>query len=445
MKTAKIRLGQGDPALTLKIYAQPTGDGDRAAAAVIDEHFAAVIDAPLRGRRVPDHAVVIRRAVCATWAGRQRDAHEVEPQPRTIERLLEGLADSVAATIVAPQRPPLRGTDVARQIAHTRSLLDGHGLGPGDRVAVVAADARQLAMAILGVASHATCLPLNHALTDAELERAFADLAPKALATPSDDQRRAEVVARRCGIEVVELPAVDDVRADAVAGGPARAAAPEDVALVLSTSGTTSRPKLVPLTQASLCISAANVASSLGLTVDDVGLVVMPLFHIHGLVAGLLAPLSVGGRIVCPPTFDPTQVGDWLREFRPTWYSAAPTVHQSMLDRVQRADDPEIVSSLRVVRSSSAPLSPRLARDLERVLDAPVIEAYGMTEAAHQIASNPLPPARRKQGTVGRAAGPEVAVVDGEIVIRGDNVTSGYVDNPAANRASFRDGWFPHG
>ena len=184
---------------------------------------------------------------------------------------------------------------------------------------------------------------------------------------------------------------------------------------------------------------------------------VMPLFHIHGLVGALLSSLSVGAEVVCTPGFDATTFFDWLDDFKPSWYSAVPTIHQAIL--AQKANHLETVAAcqLRFIRSSSSALSPSVMVELERMFRAPVIEAYGMTEAAHQMASNPLPPRPRKPGSVGLAAGPEIAVLDeetlgplaegtiGELVVRGPNVTAGYFENPSANESAFIDTWFRTG
>ena len=193
---------------------------------------------------------------------------------------------------------------------------------------------------------------------------------------------------------------------------------------------------IVPLTEAGLLRSAKTVANTLGLTDADRCLNVMPLFHIHGLVGALLSSLTVGGSVVCTPGFRANSVREWVEEYAPTWYTAVPTIHQAMLDVTRSAD---LRGAFRFIRSSSAALPPRVLRELEDAFGAPVIEAYGMTEAAHQMASNPLPPESRRPGTVGRATGVDIAVVDpdgsclptgaiGEVVIKGPTVMSGYVD-----------------
>ena len=226
--------------------------------------------------------------------------------------------------------------------------------------------------------------------------------------------------------------------------------------MVLHTSGTTSRPKIVPLSQRNLCASAASIARTLQFVSGDCGLNIMPLFHIHGLIAGVLAPLSAGSQVFCTPGFNALKFFGWMEEAKPTWYTAVPTMHQTIVARAGKNLDVIARHPLRFMRSSSSSMPPQVIRELEAVFKAPLIEAYGMTEATHQMTSNPLPPGERKPGTVGRAAGPEVAIMAGdgsllgaggvgEIVIRGDSVTAGYENNPAANAEGYREGWFRTG
>jgi acyl-CoA synthetase (AMP-forming)/AMP-acid ligase II len=231
---------------------------------------------------------------------------------------------------------------------------------------------------------------------------------------------------------------------------------PESIALVLHTSGTTSRPKIVPLAQKNLFASARNIRESLQLTDKDRGLVIMPLFHIHGLIAALTAPLSAGGEVCCTPGFNALKFFSWMTEVQPTWYSGVPTMHQAILLRA--ANNAEALKShrLRFIRSSSSSLPVTVIEQLEKTFGVPVIEAYGMTEATHQMASNALPPKKRKPGTVGPSAGPEIRIADpngktvptgatGEIVIRGPNVMKEYENNPKANADAFYGDWFRTG
>ena len=375
----------------------------------------------------------------------------------------------------APEAVAVASTDLAaltfralrRQVQRTAASLHAVGIGGGDRVAIVMPNGPLLASAFLGVAAAATACPLNPALRDEEFAFYLEDLRARALLVEQGSASVAIGVAQRLGLAVLDaVPGGDGAgtfalqpRAGAGGSAPARAAdapAAADVALILHTSGTTARPKIVPLTHANLLASARNVAATLCLAPDDRQLNVMPLFHIHGLVAGLLAPLAAGSGVVCTPGFNALQFFAWLDQCRPTWVTAVPTMYQAIVARGSRAAPPAVAGRLRLLRSSSAAMPPQLIARLEALFDAPLIEAYGMTEAAHQMCSNPLPPARRKPGTVGPAAGVELAILDetgrrrapgadGEIAIRGPGVMAGYENNPQANAAAFVDGWFRTG
>jgi acyl-CoA synthetase (AMP-forming)/AMP-acid ligase II len=235
----------------------------------------------------------------------------------------------------------------------------------------------------------------------------------------------------------------------------AKSGAARDVALLLHTSGTTARPKLVPLTTGNLRASVQHIIETLHLAPEDRCLNVMPLFHIHGLVAGLLTPLAAGGSVVLPEGFDAFAAPRWIEEELPTSYTAVPTIHQLLLQR-SAPGMAAVGSRLRFIRSSSAALPPAVIGELEARFQVPVVEAYGMTEAAHQITSNPLSPGVRKAGTVGTGNGVEVRVIGetggelpvgetGEVAIRGPNVMSGYLGNAEANSAAFVGGWFRTG
>jgi len=366
--------------------------------------------------------------------------------------------------ILAPGREAASYEALVRQVVAVSECLREATVSPADRVALALPNGPELAVAFLGTVATAVCAPLAPDQPRAQLESELAGLRASALVVARGHETEARGAAATLGIPVIELEASEVAGAFTLTRHPVkeRVAAMRgedtDAALLLFTSGTTSKPKLVPLTEQSLLRSAANVAAALQLGAADRCLNVMPLFHIHGLVAGLLAPIAAGGSVVCTPGFRAPDVLGWIAELRPTWYTAVPTIHQAMLDVVrQRAGTGHAVrSAFRVVRSSSAALPVRVMEELEEVFGAPVIEAYGMTEAAHQMTSNPLPPEARKPGSVGTAAGPDVAVLDdggrvlpartvGEIVIRGPTVTAGYLDNPAANAAVFVDGWFRTG
>jgi len=368
-----------------------------------------------------------------------------------------------ARSLYAPGRAPLSYDALYAHVVRTADALQRHGLRRTDTVALVLPNGPEMATAFLSASVAAICAPLNPAYRADEFEFYLSDLPARALMIAGLPDNPARDVARRLGIPIIELdcsahdPAGLFTIESPASGNDALEHPDEaDVALVLHTSGTTSRPKIVPLTHANLSASASHIAESLQLESDDRCLNVMPLFHIHGLVAALLASLHAGGSVVCTPGFMAPSFLDWLAEFRPTWYTAVPTIHASIISRAKA--NPAAVEShaLRFIRSSSAALPRSTLAQLEEIFRVPVVEAYGMTEAAHQMASNPLPPRARKAGTVGRAAGPEIAVLDaagrplpaqirGEVAIKGPNVTSGYVRNPAANNAAFIDGWLRTG
>jgi acyl-CoA synthetase (AMP-forming)/AMP-acid ligase II len=230
--------------------------------------------------------------------------------------------------------------------------------------------------------------------------------------------------------------------------------APGDVALFLHTSGTTSRPKGVPLTHGNLMASIANIAATYQLTPRDRSLIVMPLFHVHGLIGATLSALHTGGAVVVPAKFSAGTFWQVAARYDVTWYSAVPTIHQILLGRADQDNSPR--GGLRFIRSCSSALAPAVFHQMEERFGAPVLEAYGMTEAAHQMASNPLPPGPRKPGFVGKGTGVGIAILDeqgqllpagkqGEVCIRGINVMHGYLNNPEANASSFCNGYFRTG
>ena len=350
------------------------------------------------------------------------------------------------------------------QVQEVVHCLNASGVGRNDRVAIVLPDGPEMVVAFLSIAAGATSAPLNPGYRAPEFEFYLSDLRAKALVALAGTNSPVVEVARNLAIGLIEIRPVADGPAGlftmsgrpCASDGPTGFAEPDEVALVLHTSGTTSRPKIVPLTQVNICTSACSIRDSLELTEGDRCLGVMPLFHVHGLIGAALSSFAAGASIICLPGFDGLEFFEWMDVFQPTWYTAVPTMHQTVL--AYAVANPELVArqQLRFVRSCSASLPPRVMADLESLFKTPVIEAYGMTEASHQMTSNPLPPRQRKAGSVGVAAGPEVAIMDeegnllkpgatGEIVIRGANVTRGYENNPAANEHSFTNGWFRTG
>jgi acyl-CoA synthetase (AMP-forming)/AMP-acid ligase II/2-methylisocitrate lyase-like PEP mutase family enzyme len=381
----------------------------------------------------------------------------------TLIKLMAGVEAALPA-ILAEDAPPLTHARLKELVTQSVRELNSFGVGRNDRVALVLPQGPEMAAAFLAVAAGAACAPLNPAYRAQEYEFYLEDLQPKAIILEKDKASAAREVAESRDLPVVELEPCPDQGAgcfrlhgkSAACHAPGGFAEKEDTALVLHTSGTTSRPKMVPLTQANLCASALHIGAALRLEPSDRCLNMMPLFHIHGLIAAVLASLAAGGSVACMREFNPLRFWDWLREFNSTWFTAVPTMHQAILNQAGSNAAGWRKAALRFIRSSSSALPPQVMQGLEQCFGVSVIEAYGMTEAAHQMASNPLPPRARKAGSVGPAAGPEVAIMDeagqllengltGEIVIRGPNVTPGYVNNPEANATTFSNGWFRTG
>jgi len=371
-----------------------------------------------------------------------------------------------AIAITAPSAKPLTYQALNLVVENTVKTLNKLGVGRGDRVGIVLPNCPEMATAFVAIASGCTAAPLNMAYRADEFEFYLGDLKAKALVVASGSDTPARAVAEKLGIAILELtPHPENGAGSFTIAGAAYSGKPiengglaqtDDIALILHTSGTTSRPKIVPLTHKNVCASARNISATLNLKQEDRELHVMPLFHIHGLIAGVLAPMAVGSQIYCTPGFNALKFFGWMKECKPTWYTAVPTMHQTILSRA--AGNMDVIESnpLRFLRSSSSSMPTQVIAELEKVFNAPLIESYGMTEAAHQMASNPLPPAKRIPGSVGIAAGPEIGIMDsdgkllapgviGEVVIRGENVTLGYENNPKANAEAFVNGWFRTG
>jgi acyl-CoA synthetase (AMP-forming)/AMP-acid ligase II/acyl carrier protein len=384
--------------------------------------------------------------------------------PALPEMLEKNAADfGACAALLSDGDEPLSHQQLWDQVAMLVASLNCLGVGRGDSVAIVLPQGPGLAVTFLAAASGATAAPLNPAYVEKEFVFYLEDLQARTLILPQGVDSPARTAAGSLGVPVIELVSAEhgagQIRLSGVSRplqSPAGFAEADDVALVLHTSGTTSRPKMVPLTHANLLASVRHIGATLQLQPTDRCLNVMPLFHIHGLVACVLASLGAGGSTVCTQAFGAEKFPGWLEQWKPSWYSAVPTMHQAILAHVQALPVQPVRSSLRFIRSSSAALPPPVMVGLEAAFGVPVIESYGMTEATHQMASNPLPPRARKPGSVGLAAGPEVAILDesggalasgrtGEVAIRGPNVTNGYANNPEANATAFCGGWFRTG
>ncbi|MGE3537906.1 MAG: amino acid adenylation domain-containing protein [Candidatus Tectimicrobiota bacterium] len=367
-----------------------------------------------------------------------------------------------AWAILAPQRPPLTYSTLLAGVEHMVQALRRRGLHAQDRIALVLPNGPDLAVASLGVASGAIAMPLNPAYTAPEFQFYLTRPQVKALLIQREMPSPARQIAQAQQLQILELAPEPNALGlcllpapEIPASAPPAYAHPEDIAFVLHTSGTTSRPKSVPLTHANVCASAAHACAALALTEADRYLNVLPLFHVGGLVSGLLSSLMAGASVVCAPDFEATAFFTWLTAFRPTWYMGVPVIHQAILDQADQYREALTQPTLRFIRSPAAALSASVYTALETTFQVPVLRSYGVTEAV-MVACNPLPPRQRKPGSVGVSVGPEIAIMDtagqllpagetGEIVIRGPNVMRGYEQDPHANREAFQQGWFRTG
>jgi acyl-CoA synthetase (AMP-forming)/AMP-acid ligase II len=381
------------------------------------------------------------------------------PEPKTLLDLLKPIPAGQTAIILPEQNIRVSYGSLRSQIQAVAESLAAAGIRRGDRVGMALPNGLPTIVGFLAASMAGTAAPLNPAYKEDEFRFYLDDTRAQLLLLPPDgaeDARRA--AGNRVPILTASMDATGVVSlAGAPAGVPIDPPRLDDVALILHTSGSTGRPKRVPLSHANLSISTQNVARSYGLGPGDVSLCVMPLFHVHGLVASTLATLATGGTVVVPAKFNPLSFWRVARDYGVTWYSAVPTLHQLLLARVEAgAPRPPGAEKLRFIRSCSASLPPPVMHDLESAFGAPVLEAYGMTEAAHQMASNPLPPGERKPGSVGMGTDVRISIMDasgrhlkpgerGEVVIQGPNVITGYESNPEANATSFTDGWFRTG
>ena len=376
------------------------------------------------------------------------------------EILSSGDTDQIALKV--PDGPSITYDHLRRQVDRLVQQLRRFGISSDHRVAMVLPNSVEGLIAFLAVSNVATAAPLNPGYKEEEIRFYLEDTDARAIIIPTQGSEAAERAADsailRIGIDIDregEVSLVANSLGESSNGGKVTS---DSVAMVLHTSGTTSRPKRVPLTHHNLLTSIKNIVETYNLSDEDVSLCVMPLFHVHGLLASTLSTLASGGTIVLPSRFNALGFWQMISENSVTWFSGVPSMHQTLLARAQRTQGDPLSSShqLRFIRSCSSPLSPATMLGIEETFGIPVLEAYGMTEASHQMSSNPLPPGTRIPGTVGAGTGVEIGIMDdqgafrdqgsrGEVVIRGDNVIAAYEGNAEANETSFTNGWFRTG
>ena len=379
-------------------------------------------------------------------------------QPNTLLELLEAAPRENTAIILPEAGLKVSYQSLLNQVNEMADALASLGIDRGDRVATSLPNGLPGIVSFIAASVAGTAAPLNPGYREDEVSFYLEDTNAKLLLVPAGGAPEARKAAEGRGVPVYEL-AMDDSGYVRIAGAPtgkkAARPSPDDVALVLHTSGSTGRPKRVPILHRNITASTENIVAHYALTPQDVSMCVMPLFHVHGLVASTLSTLRSGGTVVVPNKFNPLSFWRTVRDTHATWYSAVPTIHNLLLSRAGD-ERPQGSEGLRFIRSCSASLPPEMMEKMEKVFGVPVLEAYGMTEASHQMASNPTPPHSRKPGSVGPGTGVQIGIMDdagkllptgtrGEVVIQGPNVVSGYENNPEANTKSYTSGWFRTG
>lgn len=397
----------------------------------------------------------------------------------TLQVCLHPTTESLAVVITGESPTCINHSSLASNVQKLRRQLTLRGITRGTKVSIVLSNPYLMTVAFLALTlQRSVVAPLNHGLQTPEFECYYKDIGAELVVlstTEVDEQGSAYSAAKNSGLRVATCNIVDQevafdrffdaptpnisisasVPADDVLDG-LNKPDPSDVALVLYTSGTTGKPKAVPLTHGNIAHSISTIVTHYALTASDRAPVIMPLFHIHGLVAALFAPLASGGSVIFAPRggLTPSFHRDSIK-YGATWYTGTPTLHKLAVKMLSTTKSEP--AKYRFVRSCSSRLEGPLLRELEGLYGCPVVEAYAMTEAAHQVCSNPVDPAKTREGSVGESTGVDVRVLDergsevntgetGEICIKGKSVMTGYLDNAAANAESFTcDGFFRTG
>ncbi|MEO5922255.1 MAG: acyl--CoA ligase [Bryobacteraceae bacterium] len=379
-------------------------------------------------------------------------------QASSLWDLLSGPPAESTAIILPETGTRVTYAKLREQIQEMADTLAALGIQPGDRVATSLTNGLPAIVSFVAASMAGTAAPLNPGYRQEEVNFYLEDTSAKLLLAPAEgmDDARKAAEERKVPVYTLEMDATGYVRIAGASPNGKKAAAPdpEAIALVLHTSGSTGRPKRVPIKHRNMAASARNIVATYNLSTEDTALCVMPLFHVHGLVASTISTLASGGQLVVPAKFNALSFWRTVRDNNVTWYSAVPTIHSMLLSRAGDTR-PEGSESLRFIRSCSAALPAEMMAKMETVFGAPVLEAYGMTEASHQMASNPRPPQSHKGGSVGPATGIQIGIMTdgkllpqgerGEVVIKGPNVVDGYENNPEANATSYVDGWFRTG
>lgn len=377
---------------------------------------------------------------------------------RTVREVLDERADATPESIALIDPTGSREItyrDLQRQVRSVAAKLECEHVRPGEPVAYAMVNSVETVAAILGI------------LYGGRIAVAINLVAgPATVAYVIEHSRVRLTLADQAGLEVLAAAQTGVLRPKTIRVDQTLFAQDGDVSsspaegatdgLIMYTSGTTGRPKGVVLSQGALLAGGANTTTAHALTAADRALCVLPLYHINGLCVTVMGPLVSGGCVVMPPRFSVSAFWDTVARFRCTWFSVVPTQISYLLHETEIPADADL-ASLRFGRSASAPLPPEVQQAFESKFQVPIVETMGLTETAAQILSNPLPPGLRMSGSPGLAVGNSVKIADdrqeevprgreGEVLVRGPNVMSRYLDNEeATNAALARDGWLRTG
>ncbi len=361
--------------------------------------------------------------------------------------------------IISEEKKDLKIKALMELIKKNKKTLLDLNVQSNDVIAIVIDNGVQFVSSFFSIINSCVIAPLNPSYSETEYEFYYSDLKPKALVTDKGKEHPALIIAKKKKIKILDVKEnifINYNRTAIKKKVKYKKPCLNDTAIILHTSGTTSKPKMVALSHANLLNSCKNISNTLKLKKIDKNIILMPSFHIHGIVASILAPLYVGSKIVTLSKFNALSFYKFLDFHKPTWFTAVPTMLQGILDRAKNNNYIIKNSKLRFIRSSSASLPVNILKKLEQTFKVPVIESYGMTEASHQMTSNLLPPFKRKPGSVGISKEVKVKIIDssfkslkngkiGEVVIKGKNVLKGYIANKSINDKAFINGWFRTG
>lgn len=395
-----------------------------------------------------------------------------ESASRRIADVIAAVAErtpEARALVATADRAPITYRDLTVLVDELAGRLRRAGLAPGDRVALRAGSNAEFVVGLLAASrADLVLVPLDPALPVAEQCTRSDAVGARAVLIDGDRPEPQDGHTLPWWSVAVTVGGSPTVDLEVAAEPRSEVATPEglrgDDAMIMFTGGTTGTPKMVPWTRDNIAGSVAAIVAGYGLGSDDATVAVMPLYHGHGLLAALLATLVSGGTVLLPARgrFSAHTFWDDIHAVGATWYTAVPTIHQILLERAKTGQPGDGRSALRFIRSCSAPLTAETAQELQETFSAPVVCAFGMTEATHQVATTRIGAGGADEnpgstpGLVGRSTGPEVRIVGpdgrvlppgevGELRLHGPTVVRGYLGDPKITASNFTDGWLHTG